>query len=618
MIRSAARVGAIALATTISLGLTSISAVEPTVSVSVAIGVAQQRVCEAAPGPAWQDPQAESARQAIGRDLPRFLGLASDTVAALTSVGFSGISSADGLRIGQGWRFDPASVMAPPPRGWTSAVDGSVVRWQTGLSGAAPAAPMDAAAAAVIHWRLDPLLAAVSVANSAITTTQTPAEARMLAPWAGGSGAVDATVTLEPGWRTVARVRLDRPLPLRRLAPSLAVLADRDQALRLAVAIDPQLIATALDQGLPPMARRGWRDATGHSIAEVFERLTGDGYAQVRLDGLVPRGGVILLARPGVELAGIARAIADVFRGRSHPSLVGAYQLDTPIGPLVLAVRGPRFVAGTDEALVRAWLDGAAGTDPLPTDRALVAELDTPALAPLLPLVAMIPMFPELPHAPGAIDRLAGLLGDAALAQVQGGAREFGPLLRGAAVPVERLAGAGQVSLPLADLAALARELQPASVTVAGTAPAIDDLEQRFAWYAVAEPPVKRVALVFRSARGWHVLDDWRRGRASAMNRLAIDSRLKALGCPVAVGGAPIDQLPITALPPMLGDWLPPIPVLAQHLPRWSLAATLVDGGMDLTEDGLPIATTALTATAIWAWHELTPRLAAVGGDGFQ
>ena len=339
------------------------------------------------------------------------------------------------------------------------------------------------------------------------------------------------------------------------------------------------------------------------------------------MNGFLPTGGVIILGRSHQELQALARNIGDAFRSRPDPTIPEGMILDTPIGPLQLAVRDNRMVAANDPALLQHWLDGVQGSDPLAPEQTLLAEVDLPTLAPFLNLLAGLKVDP--PRMPGAIDRVGSTLAEVALAQIQAKATTLGSGLTGEALPIERSTGKGSVRLDPQDALLLAQELTPppGSSTDAAATAAVDatSLEQRFAWYAPAAEPVRKVALVFRSAGGWHLLDDWRKGWTKPFNRGAIVNRLGNFGCPRVVGGTEIDKLLVSQLPPSIGSWLPPLPILGPNLPPWSLSVQAVPGGLHSQELGLPLATGGLMGASWWSWRVLGPRLAASAAtDDFQ
>jgi hypothetical protein len=440
---------------------------------------------------------------------------------------------------------------------------------------------------------------------------------RSLRGWADTTAWFSAAVTTgssaAPQWLGYGSLTtLTVTPPLRAMSPRLRATGRAQQTIRLACALDPALLAAVVAQAVPKESAEVVATLTGVSLRTLTALSTGEIYAQARIDGFTPRWAVVALTTPGQDVRTPITKLAEALGGRLHAGSTSAWQLASALGAVHLEMGDGAVAVGSDPEAVRALVAGEAGDAPYAEGSALQVDTDLPAMSVFLPALQLLPF--QAPAKPGsALERYGSLLSSAVLARIQSQARDLGSVTTTALSTVFGV----QREVRLGEEARRALESELGG-----------PLDGRLAWFAdnVASPT--RVLVVLRTAQGYQTVEGARTGMMPR-HALAMRNRLQQLGCAQLAGGPDLESLPISATPPTVLSWLPPLPTLAGQLPVWTLDARLTNTTEDpagphvlsWTEKGLPVGTAAAMAGAWFGWRWIEPELRAairrvdLGGD---
>ncbi len=191
-----------------------------------------------------------------------------------------------------------------------------------------------------VSYNLDPLLPRWRV--------QAPTMSITAAPAAGG-------------WDGGIEFQADA-LPLHAIDPAFAKLCVERQ-LRLALGIEPRVLAQMIDNFLPLPDQRALETTLGMTVDHASAALSGDLVLVADAKGLVPSGALAFGLKPGGMGALLAAKFASAMSGTVLPDQGAtpvAWTLPTPLGALRLEVAPAALVVGNDEALVHAIASGNA------------------------------------------------------------------------------------------------------------------------------------------------------------------------------------------------------------------------------------------------------------------
>ncbi len=441
-----------------------------------------------------------------------------------------------------------------------------------------------------VSYNLDPLLPRWRVQAPRMTITA--------APGAGGwDGAIDFTADA---------------LPLHALDPAFAKLCVERQ-LRLALGIEPRVLAQILDNFLPLPDQRTVETILGMSVDRASGALSGDLVLVADAKGLLPSGALAMGLKPGGLGTLLAGKLAQALAGAPLPDQGAApvaWTLPTQLGALRLEVGATALVVGNDDALVHAL---AAGSAPAPAPAAAVpagvcgfAACDVPALASQW-LPALWPLLRSL-REPLAEDPLGDLSRELPLAasfliQAQGAQASWAAL---AADP-----------LPTLNVAYQGRELGwtpsttlRSSLRALGGVNGATDIEHQLSAYADARlHPTTVVAVVARLPDGLHLVADARHGASGPLSAEAVTARL--VGLDHVLGPEPADLVACTPTPEPEIDaaWLPDAAAVAPALAPYRLEVRATKTGATAVEHGEPLGCAAALGACYYLMALQQPRM---------
>jgi hypothetical protein len=441
-----------------------------------------------------------------------------------------------------------------------------------------------------VSYNLDPLLPRWRVQAPKMTISAAP-----------GSGGWDGTLAFQAD-----------ALPLHALDPAFAKLCVERQ-LRLALGVEPRVLAQILDNFLPLPDQRAVETILGMSVDRASGALSGDLVLVADAKGLLPSGALAMGLKPGGLGTLLAGKLAQALAGTPLPDQGAApmaWTLPTQLGALRLEVSATALVLGNDDELVHAL---AAGSAPAPAPAAAVpagvcgfAACDLPALSSQW-LPALWPLLRSL-REPLAEDPLGDLSRELPLAasfliQAQGPQASWAVL---AADPLPTL----NVAYQGRALAWIPSTTLRASLRALGGVNGATDLEHQLSAYADARlHPTTVVAVVARLPDGLHLVADARHGASGPLSAEAVTARL--VGLDHVLGPEPSDLVACTPTPEPELDaaWLPDATAFAQTLAPYRLEVRATKAGATAVEHGEPLGCAAALAASYYLMALQQPRM---------
>jgi len=377
----------------------------------------------------------------------------------------------------------------------------------------------------------------------------------------------------------------DRGLPVHALAPEVAGLARSGQDFTLAVGIAPEALAALVMNSMGRSQNRAVTQTLGMRLDEALKPLTGDLLLMVRQGQALPEA--VLVAGVSGDARPLAQALAALWQGQPQdlPGALGAWLVNTPVGPLLLAVNAQRLVLGSSPEVLADLLAGRPGDRPLPAGVCAVVEADLPKIAASgLPLLLGAAGLWRYELAPDPISELRTLL-PAMIRQAwsPAGAATIAGLAEGNG-DLETVRGNATVRWPAVDRLRLRGAL--AAVAPDGTDPLLGS-DTLFSIHGrIADGQVTATVSVYRKPDGFHVLEDV--GTAP----IAVEVLAGRLAGLQRLAGAELTALPALAIrerPGIDRRWLPDAALLARHLAPWVLHIRPTADGLTAEEEGMPL-----------------------------
>jgi hypothetical protein len=375
-------------------------------------------------------------------------------------------------------------------------------------------------------------------------------------------------------------------LPFHSIDPSIAACARANRHLRIAAGVDPRAVSGLMTNLMGVGEERALTQLLGASIGEVAGLFTGDLLLMLDSSGILPQGAVVLLLREGADASSLLRNLSEAYHGQplQLEGAVTAYTLETPVGPLAIASDGKRLVLGNDPELGQTLLAGKPGDGAIAAGTFLAVDIDLPLLSrQWLPVAYRLLAEQRLELGTDILANLRFSLPEAALAlhQTQGA----GALSRLVADDLPQLTlTRNAVTQPwTVSPAMLANELR----ALAPTDKPAEMLDHAFAFYA--NPNSDDTATVYRTADGFHVCEEERRGKRQAFTAQQLATRVAGMQLVMGADPATMKALTPPERPVFDRRCLPDLATLLRHIPAYRLEGKATATGVILEERGAPV-----------------------------